>query len=198
MTFSIYFQGRELRPDPAKRIVWANNRLILQRISRHNAGNYTCNAGNSEGSSQSNVVYLRVKCKSFPRNILASAHLYLVRVRCIIQASWWCTLFPPSYHQFSYINSWQIVGISCSRFFCGSMRTKEWGSERCGRGKYWKMDTTQSLFDAGKINWKSHVECQGALFPLFAFSILLNVKQTFMIYVYLLLCELLMTVLDMA
>lgn len=43
----------------------SSTRLVLQKITRHTAGRYTCNALNSEGLSQSNAVHLRVKCKFF-------------------------------------------------------------------------------------------------------------------------------------
>lgn len=57
------FQGREVRHNASQRVIISNNRLVLQKVTRHTAGNYTCSATNSQGSSQSNLLSLRVKCK---------------------------------------------------------------------------------------------------------------------------------------
>ncbi|CAG7819960.1 unnamed protein product [Allacma fusca] len=83
---SWFHDGREIRPNPAQKIVWSNTRLILQQVKRHNAGNYTCNAVNSEGSSQSNIVNLRVKfvptCKSNSEELIGAMRHETVTVRC--------------------------------------------------------------------------------------------------------------------
>ena len=44
-------------------IISSNQSLVLQRISKISAGNYTCTAFNSEGSGLSNHVKLNIKCK---------------------------------------------------------------------------------------------------------------------------------------
>ena len=46
-------------------IISSNQSLVLQRISKISAGNYTCTAFNSEGSGLSNHVKLNIKCKFF-------------------------------------------------------------------------------------------------------------------------------------
>ena len=50
-------------------IISSNQSLVLQRISKISAGNYTCTAYNSEGSGLSNHVNLNIKCK-FCYNVL--------------------------------------------------------------------------------------------------------------------------------
>jgi hypothetical protein len=44
-------------------VIISDNSLVLQGVTRHNAGDYTCMAANGEGKGTSNPVELRVMCK---------------------------------------------------------------------------------------------------------------------------------------
>lgn len=44
-------------------IIMSTQSLVLQKIGRDNAGNYTCLASNDRGETTSPVVTLRVQCK---------------------------------------------------------------------------------------------------------------------------------------
>lgn len=44
-------------------IIMSTQSLVLQKIGRDNAGNYTCLASNDRGETTSPIVTLRVQCK---------------------------------------------------------------------------------------------------------------------------------------
>ncbi|ODN02544.1 Nephrin, partial [Orchesella cincta] len=71
-----FHEGREVRHNASQRVIISNNRLVLQKVTRHTAGNYTCSATNSQGSSQSNLLSLRVKfvptCKSNTEGLIGA------------------------------------------------------------------------------------------------------------------------------
>lgn len=63
----IGFQGVrvETAPEAGVRVLAEGKNLVLQGIRRQHAGNYTCTAYNLEGEDTSNVVNVRVMCKSY-------------------------------------------------------------------------------------------------------------------------------------
>lgn len=58
-----YSQGVVLTHNASARVIRSNQSLVLQRVTRHSAGNYSCSAINAEGETVSNQLELRVKCK---------------------------------------------------------------------------------------------------------------------------------------
>ena len=58
-----FFQGKVVEHSIEDGIISSNQSLVLQSISKVSAGNYTCEAFNSEGSGLSNHVKLNIKCK---------------------------------------------------------------------------------------------------------------------------------------
>ena len=54
----------ETAPEAGVRVLAEGKNLVLQGIRRQHAGNYTCTAYNLEGEDTSNVVNVRVMCKS--------------------------------------------------------------------------------------------------------------------------------------
>ena len=59
----IFVQGKVVEHSIEDGIISSNQSLVLQSISKVSAGNYTCEAFNSEGSGLSNHVKLNIKCK---------------------------------------------------------------------------------------------------------------------------------------
>lgn len=58
-------QGGLLMQNPSAGIIMSTQSLVLQRIERENAGNYTCRAINLQGETDSPTVNLRVQCKCY-------------------------------------------------------------------------------------------------------------------------------------
>lgn len=56
-------QGGVLTQNMSWGVIMSTHSLVLQRVTRHNAGTYRCVAINGQGESQSDPVQLRVKCK---------------------------------------------------------------------------------------------------------------------------------------
>lgn len=59
----LFLQGVVLTHNASARVIRSNQSLVLQRVTRHSAGNYSCSAINAEGETVSNQLELRVKCK---------------------------------------------------------------------------------------------------------------------------------------
>ena len=53
-----------VRPDHGRGVILSSGSLVLQRVRRRSAGNYTCVASNVEGDTASNPVKLNVMCES--------------------------------------------------------------------------------------------------------------------------------------
>ena len=53
----------------------SNQTLVLQKITRKSAGNYSCIASNDEGENQSEPFYLDVKCKYVLRELIKNIRL---------------------------------------------------------------------------------------------------------------------------
>ena len=62
-----------VRPDHARGVILSSGSLVLQRVRRRSAGNYTCVASNVEGDTASNPVQLNVMCES--RILNTSTHV---------------------------------------------------------------------------------------------------------------------------
>lgn len=56
-------QGIHLEHNTSARVIRSNQSLVLQKITKHYAGNYACSAINDEGETVSNQLPLRVKCE---------------------------------------------------------------------------------------------------------------------------------------
>lgn len=63
MGFFLFFQGIHLEHNTSARVIRSNQSLVLQKITKHYAGNYACSAINDEGETVSNQLPLRVKCE---------------------------------------------------------------------------------------------------------------------------------------
>jgi hypothetical protein len=56
-------QGHEIHHNVTAGIILSDHSLVLQGVTRHTAGDYTCLAANTEGKGTSNPVTLRVMCE---------------------------------------------------------------------------------------------------------------------------------------
>jgi hypothetical protein len=65
-------QGHEIHHNVAAGIILSDHSLVLQGVTRHTAGDYTCLAANTEGKGTSNPVTLRVMCKYKPATYCVS------------------------------------------------------------------------------------------------------------------------------
>lgn len=58
----LFLQGFHLEHNASARIIRSNQSLVLQKITKHLAGNYACSATNDEGETVSNQLPLQVQC----------------------------------------------------------------------------------------------------------------------------------------
>jgi hypothetical protein len=69
------FQGHEIHHNVTAGIILSDHSLVLQGVTRHTAGDYTCLAANTEGKGTSNPVALRVMCE-YSVSIYTCSHFY--------------------------------------------------------------------------------------------------------------------------
>lgn len=62
-------QGKLLRHNPSAGVLTQDN-LVLQKVSRHQSGEYSCVVTNTEGDGESNSTYLDVKCEYSRRSFI--------------------------------------------------------------------------------------------------------------------------------
>ncbi|XP_012276028.1 hemicentin-2 [Orussus abietinus] len=82
--------GALLTQNNSAGIIMSTQSLVLQKIGRENAGNYTCLASNDRGETTSPVVSLRVQfapvCKTREVTIIGASLEESVKVRCEVDA----------------------------------------------------------------------------------------------------------------
>ncbi|OQR74768.1 hypothetical protein BIW11_08858, partial [Tropilaelaps mercedesae] len=89
------FEGKELIPSSEnahgrKRIVIAKHSLVLQNVTRHNRGQYTCTGTNAAGKGESPAFQLRIKyeprCVPGQRQVYGAAKNEAVRLSCELES----------------------------------------------------------------------------------------------------------------
>lgn len=63
MNFIYYDQDKPVIQNPAAGVIISTRSLVLQKLTRQEAGAYSCKAANSRGETSSEAVTLRVQCK---------------------------------------------------------------------------------------------------------------------------------------
>lgn len=58
-------KGKTIHNNPTNRMFVSNQSLVLQKVTRMEAGSYTCVGSNQEGDGESPPLYLDVKCKFY-------------------------------------------------------------------------------------------------------------------------------------
>lgn len=56
-------QGLEIYPRPGDGKIISNQSLVIQKVAKEDAGNYTCQAFNVEGQMESMPQLLDIMCK---------------------------------------------------------------------------------------------------------------------------------------
>ncbi|XP_065338846.1 B-cell receptor CD22-like isoform X3 [Cloeon dipterum] len=83
--------NREIVQNVSAGVIISDNSLVLQGVTRFNAGYYTCIASNSEGKGSSNPVELRVMyvptCRDEREELLGALKHETVVVRCEVDAN---------------------------------------------------------------------------------------------------------------
>ncbi|XP_030555042.1 neural cell adhesion molecule 1 isoform X1 [Drosophila novamexicana] len=115
--------GIHLEHNTSARVIRSNQSLVLQKITKHYAGNYACSAINDEGETVSNQLPLRVKytpvCKHTDRVILIGASKdETVEVICEIQAD-----PPPRTFRWKFNNSGETLDVGSERFSVNGSRS---------------------------------------------------------------------------
>lgn len=59
--YVLYIKGKTIHNNPG--VLVSNQNLVLQNVTRMQAGLYTCVGSNQEGDGESSPLYLDVKCK---------------------------------------------------------------------------------------------------------------------------------------
>ena len=63
MDFFFVIQGLEIYPRPGDGKIISNQSLVIQKVAKEDAGNYTCQAFNVEGQMESQPQLLDIMCK---------------------------------------------------------------------------------------------------------------------------------------
>ncbi|XP_076335730.1 uncharacterized protein LOC143238948 isoform X2 [Tachypleus tridentatus] len=88
--FHWLFNDDELTTNKSDGVIISNYTLVLQKVDRSKRGRYVCKATNSEGSGESDPVYLRVEfapiCRPTQRHVYGTAVHETVKVLCEVEA----------------------------------------------------------------------------------------------------------------
>ncbi|XP_043258018.1 hemicentin-1-like [Colletes gigas] len=108
--------GKELKNNSTAGIVLSDLSLVLQRITRYSAGDYTCLAANSEGKTASNPVTLQIMytpvCKEGRSEVVVGAlKQETVSLVCSVESH----PAPLTFH-WTFNNSGELVEVPHSRY----------------------------------------------------------------------------------
>ncbi|KAJ9579668.1 hypothetical protein L9F63_004670, partial [Diploptera punctata] len=107
--------GHEIHHNVTAGVILSDHSLVLQGVTRHTAGDYTCLAANTEGKGTSNPVSLRVMfvptCKDDREELLGALKHETVALRCEVDAN-----PPPVAFHWTFNNSGDLAEVPPSRF----------------------------------------------------------------------------------
>ncbi|XP_054262781.1 synaptogenesis protein syg-2-like isoform X2 [Macrosteles quadrilineatus] len=87
---SWHHNGQVLTQNMSSGVIFSTHSLVLQGVTRHHAGSYTCAAVNAKGETTSEPVWLRVQfapvCRLDEPTIVGASIDEVLRVRCEVQA----------------------------------------------------------------------------------------------------------------
>lgn len=110
-----FHNGHEIHHNVTAGIILSDHSLVLQGVTRHTAGDYTCLAANTEGKGTSNPSTLRVMfvpmCKDDREELLGALKHETVALKCEVDAN------PPlvTFH-WTFNNSGDLAEVPPSRF----------------------------------------------------------------------------------
>ncbi|KAI5741603.1 hypothetical protein M8J76_015296 [Diaphorina citri] len=104
-------KNKTLHHNIAQGIIMTNQSLVLQRVNRQSAGNYTCVGFNIEGDGESNAFFLNVMysptCKPHQQRVLGVARQEKVNISCEVDAN------PPDVKfSWTFNNSAETVNVA--------------------------------------------------------------------------------------
>ncbi|XP_066995324.2 neural cell adhesion molecule 2 [Anabrus simplex] len=110
-----FHNGREMHHNVTAGVILSDQSLVLQGVTRHSAGDYTCLAANPEGKGTSNPVTLRVMfvptCKDDREELYGALKHETVALRCEVDAN------PPivTFH-WTFNNSGDLTEVPVTRY----------------------------------------------------------------------------------
>uniref|UniRef100_A0A1B6C6V9 Uncharacterized protein n=1 Tax=Clastoptera arizonana TaxID=38151 RepID=A0A1B6C6V9_9HEMI len=115
-----FHDGQEIRHNVTMGIILSDHSLVLQGVTRHTAGDFTCLAANSEGKGTSNPVTLSVMfmpiCKDEREELYGALKHETIVLRCEVEAN------PPfvTFH-WTFNNSGDLTVVSAPHFSTGTI-----------------------------------------------------------------------------
>ncbi|XP_039283060.1 hemicentin-1 isoform X2 [Nilaparvata lugens] len=110
-----FHNGEEIHHNVTAGIILSDHSLVLQGVTRHTAGDFTCLAANTEGKGTSNPVTLRVMfvptCKDERDELYGALKQETVALKCEVEAN------PPrvTFH-WTFNNSGDLVDVANTRY----------------------------------------------------------------------------------
>ncbi|XP_063231784.1 protein turtle homolog A-like [Bacillus rossius redtenbacheri] len=110
-----YHNGREMHHNVSAGVILSDQSLVLQGVTKHSAGEYTCLAANIEGKGSSNPVMLRVMyapaCREEREELLGALKHETVSLKCEVDAN-----PPPASFHWTFNNSGDLAEVPASKF----------------------------------------------------------------------------------
>ncbi|GBP52395.1 hypothetical protein EVAR_37783_1 [Eumeta japonica] len=80
---SWYHHDRQVTQNMTSGIILSTRSLVLQKVTRQEAGEYSCRSANARGETSSESVHLRVQCKCFSESLKNRPNVNRTRTRMV-------------------------------------------------------------------------------------------------------------------